>query len=110
MNFRHLLEKHQLAPAILAVIKGHLLEKDLSLRRGTMVDATLIHAPVRLKTKRESAISKCIRQKGNQYYSGIKAHMSANVDSGSVHHVQVEWHVGGTRTLPPLKVSTSSKT
>ena len=27
MNFRHLLEKHQLAPAILAVINGYLQEK-----------------------------------------------------------------------------------
>ncbi|WP_282390290.1 transposase, partial [Pseudomonas sp. PS01296] len=30
MNFRHLLEKHQLAPAILAVINGYLQEKGLS--------------------------------------------------------------------------------
>ncbi|MBP5060402.1 transposase, partial [Pseudomonas chlororaphis] len=35
MNFRHLLEKHQLAPAILAVINGYLQEKGLSLRQGT---------------------------------------------------------------------------
>ena len=45
MNFRHLLEKHQLAPAILAVINGYLQEKGLSLRQGTIVDATIIHAP-----------------------------------------------------------------
>ncbi|MBB1614682.1 transposase [Pseudomonas sp. UMC65] len=36
MNFRHLLEKHPLTPAILA-----LQEKGLSLRQGTIVDATI---------------------------------------------------------------------
>jgi transposase, IS5 family len=42
MNFQHLLEKHQLAPA---VISGYLQEKGLSLRQGTIVDATITHAP-----------------------------------------------------------------
>lgn len=64
MNFRHLLEKHQLAPAILAVINGYLQEKGLSLRQGTIVDATIIHAPSSTKNKdRASAIPKCIRQR-----------------------------------------------
>ena len=44
MNFRHLLENHKLAPAILAVINGYLQEKGLSLRHGTIVDTTIIHA------------------------------------------------------------------
>lgn len=38
MNFRHLLEKHELAPTIPAVINGHLQEKGLSLRQDTIVD------------------------------------------------------------------------
>ncbi|MNG27526.1 hypothetical protein D3C84_1126580 [compost metagenome] len=45
MNFRHLLKKHKLAPAILVFIDGYLQEKSLSLRQGTIVDATIIHAP-----------------------------------------------------------------
>lgn len=45
MNFRHLLEKHKTAPSILAVINGYLQEKGLFLRQGTIVDATIIHAP-----------------------------------------------------------------
>jgi IS5 family transposase len=51
MNFRHLLEKHQLAPAILAVINGYLQEKGLSLRQGTIVDANIIHAPSSTKNE-----------------------------------------------------------
>jgi IS5 family transposase len=51
MNFQHLLEKHKLAPAILAVINGYLQEKGLSLRQGTIVDATIIHAPSSTKNE-----------------------------------------------------------
>lgn len=40
INFRHLLERHQLASAILAVINGYLRDKGLSLRQGTIVNAT----------------------------------------------------------------------
>lgn len=56
MNFRHLREKHQLAPAILAilmVINGYLHEKGLSLRQGTLVDGTIIHAPSSTKNEEE---------------------------------------------------------
>ncbi|RPY30395.1 IS5/IS1182 family transposase, partial [Pseudomonas aeruginosa] len=45
LNFRRLLEKHELAAGILAVINGYLGDRGLSLRQGTIVDATLIHAP-----------------------------------------------------------------
>ncbi|MGF6391512.1 IS5 family transposase [Pseudomonas plecoglossicida] len=41
MDFRHLLEKYQLAPAILAVINGYLQEKGLLLRQGTIHQAPL---------------------------------------------------------------------
>lgn len=51
MNFRHLLEKHQLAAEILEIINNHLQDKSLSLRRGTIVDATIIHAPSSTKNK-----------------------------------------------------------
>jgi len=45
LNFRRLLEKHELAAGILAVINGYLGDRGLSLRQGTIIDATLIHAP-----------------------------------------------------------------
>ncbi len=88
MNFRHLLEKHQLAPAILAVINGYLQEKGLSLRQGTIVDATIIHAPSSTKNeegKRDPEMHQT--KKGNQYYFGMKAHIGADAESGLVHHV-----------------------
>ncbi len=51
LNFRRLLEKHELAAGILAVINGYLGDRGLSLRQGTIVDATLIHAPSSTKNQ-----------------------------------------------------------
>ena len=51
LNFRRLLEKHELAVGILAVINGYLGDRGLSLRQGTIVDATLINAPSSTKNK-----------------------------------------------------------
>src|SRR5690606_17811777 len=51
LNFRRLLERHELAAGILAVINGYLGDRGLSLRQGTVVDATLIHAPSSTKNK-----------------------------------------------------------
>ncbi|EPM0512385.1 TPA: IS5-like element ISPa41 family transposase, partial [Pseudomonas aeruginosa] len=88
MNFRHLLEKHQLAPAILAVINGYLQEKGLSLRQGTIVDATIIHAPSSTKNKEGKRDPEMHQtKKGGQYFFGMKAHIGADVESGLVHHV-----------------------
>ena len=88
MNFRHLLEKHQLAPAILAVINGYLQDKGLSLRQGTIVDATIIHAPSSTKNKdgeRDPEMHQT--KKGNHWHFGMKAHIGVDADSGLVHTV-----------------------
>jgi IS5 family transposase len=45
LNFRHLLEKHQLAAAMHKQINMHLARKDMSLRAGTIIDATIINTP-----------------------------------------------------------------
>jgi len=42
LNFRHLLEKHDLAKALFEEINSYLEEKNLLLKEGTVVDATLI--------------------------------------------------------------------
>ncbi|WP_312938426.1 IS5 family transposase [Stutzerimonas nitrititolerans] len=88
LNFRRLLEKHELAAGILAVINGYLGDRGLSLRQGTIVDATLIHAPSSTKNqdgKRDPEMHQT--KKGNQYYFGMKAHIGADAASGLVHSV-----------------------
>ena len=88
LNFRRLLEKHELAGGILAVINGYLGDRGLSLRQGTIVDATLINAPSATKNKdgkRDPEMHQT--KKGNQYYFGMKAHIGVDDESGLVHSV-----------------------
>ncbi len=41
LNFRHLLERHGLTQAIFADVNVHLADKGITLRSGTLVDATI---------------------------------------------------------------------
>ncbi|HHJ4328670.1 TPA: transposase, partial [Klebsiella pneumoniae] len=78
----------ELAAGILAVINGYLGDRGLSLRQGTIVDATLINAPSSTKNKdgkRDPEMHQT--KKGNQYYFGMKAHIGVDDESGLVHSV-----------------------
>ena len=79
-----------MAAGILGVINGYLGDRGLSLRQGTIVDATLIHAPSSTKNKdgkRDPQMHQT--KKGNQYYFGAKAHIGVYDESGLVHSVVV---------------------
>ncbi len=41
LNFRHLLERHGLTEANFADVSAHLADKGITLRSGTLVDATI---------------------------------------------------------------------
>ena len=89
LNFRRLLEVHELAPRILEVVNGHLSSKGLLLKRGTIVDATIISAPSSTKNatgERDPEMHQT--KKGNQWYFGMKAHIGVDLESGLVHTVQ----------------------
>ena len=90
LNFRHFLEKHDLTVALLAEINGHLKAQGLLVSKGSMVDATIIHAPSSTKNQ-DKARDPGMHQtkKGNQWYFGMKIHVGADVDSGAVHTVEV---------------------
>lgn len=49
LKFRRLLEAHKLTERIFEAIKGHLADKGLLLREGSIVDATIIAAPASTK-------------------------------------------------------------
>jgi transposase, IS5 family len=88
LNFRHLLEANDLAPEILRRVNAHLSRKGLLLRRGSIVDATIIAAPSSTKNaegERDPEMHQT--KKGNQWYFGMKAHIGADADSGLVHTV-----------------------
>jgi IS5 family transposase len=90
LNFRHLLEKHNLTQRIFEKTKRYLTDKGLLLREGTIVDATIITAPSSTKNK-EQRRDKEMRstRKGNQYYFGMKAHIGTDTGKGLVHSIDV---------------------
>ncbi len=88
LNFRRLLEQNDLAPRLLAAVNTHLTDKGLLLRQGTIVDATIIHAPPSTKN-RDKARDPEMHQtkKGNQWFFGMKAHIGVDAESGLTHSV-----------------------
>jgi IS5 family transposase len=88
LNFRHLLERHDLTKAIFEGVAEHLAAKGELLRGGTIVDATLIAASPSTKNKaqkRDPGMSSS--KKGNQWYFGMKAHIGVDAGTGYVHSV-----------------------
>jgi IS5 family transposase len=88
LTFRHLIEAHDLAAEILSRVNAHLSRKGLLLKRGTMVDATIISAPSSTKNasgERDPEMHQT--RKGNQWFFGLKAHIGADTESGLVHTV-----------------------
>lgn len=83
LNFRQLLEQHGLTEAIFAEVNAHLADKRITLRSGTLVDATIIDAPS--STKNEAGTrdpEMTSTKKGNDWYFGMKAHVGVDADSG----------------------------
>ncbi len=69
-------------------INDYLRDKGLSLRQGTIVDDTIIHAPSSTKNKEgKRDLEMYQTKKGNQYLFGMNAHIGADAESGLVHHI-----------------------
>lgn len=88
LKFRHLLEEHELTKAILSEINSYLSERQLIVREGTIIDATIIGAPSSTKNqKRERDPEMHQTKKGNEWHFGMKAHIGTDAHSGLVHTV-----------------------
>jgi IS5 family transposase len=88
LNFRHLLEENDLAEDMLRQVNALLARKGLMLKRGSIVDATIIAAPSSTKNstgERDPEMHQA--KKGNQWYFGMKAHIAVDAESGLVHTV-----------------------
>ncbi len=71
LNFRHLLERHNLTQGLFEQVQELLEEKGLLLKQGTIVDATMIAAPSSTKNqdkKRDAEMSST--KKANQWHEG----------------------------------------
>ena len=86
LNFRHLLERHSLGVNILEMINEHLAGQGFSIRKGTIVDASIIGAPSSTKNRergRDAEMRQC--KKGNQWHFGMKLPIGVDDESGIVH-------------------------
>jgi len=86
LKFRRLLETHALTRTVFDTINGHLAQKGLLLREGTIVDATLIAAPPSTKNRtgeRDPEMHQA--KKGKQWHFGMKAHIGVDAESGLTH-------------------------
>lgn len=88
LNFRHLLERHQLAAALFDRIGEHLQEQGLEVKSGRIVDATLIAASSSTKNQtRQRDPEMSSTHKGGQWHFGMKAHISVDAATGVVTRV-----------------------
>jgi len=87
-RFRHLLEAHDFGRRIFEFIHEHLEAKGLRLSGGTIVDATIFHAPSSTKSE-EKTRDRDMHQtkKGNQWYFAMKAHFGIDRRSKVIHSV-----------------------
>ena len=86
LNFRHLLERHELGEGLLEEINAHLESQGLRLKEGTIVDASIIEAPSSTKNRsgeRDPEMHQT--KKGNQWHFGMKAHIGVDSETGVVH-------------------------
>lgn len=77
-----------MAEDILKQVNAHLVRKGLLLKRGSIVDATIIAAPSSTKNaegQRDPEMHQT--RKGEQWHFGMKAHIGVDADSGLVHTV-----------------------
>lgn len=88
LNFRHLLEKHQLGRKLFEEINRHLNAQGLALKEGTIIDASIISAPTSTKNKNKSRDPEMHQtKKGNEWYFGMKMHIGVDDTLGLVHSI-----------------------
>jgi IS5 family transposase len=88
LNFRHLLEQHDLCGKILDAVNLYLASKGFRISTGAIVDATIIAAPSSTKNSRKERDPEMHQtRKGNQWFFGAKAHIGVDSKEGIVHSV-----------------------
>ena len=86
LNFRHLLETHGLGAGLFEEINAHLASLGQRLKRGTIVDASIIDAPSSTKNRKGERDPQMHQtKKGKQWYFGMKAHIGVDAESGLAH-------------------------
>lgn len=89
-RFRALLVEHGLQEKLFAQVVELLQAKGLILKKGSIVDSTIISAPSSTKNQEKKRDPDAHQtKKGNTWYFGYKGHIGVDKISGLVHHVEV---------------------
>ncbi len=89
-RFRHILEKNGIQQKLFAQVVNTLMEKGLILKKGTIVDSTIIEAPSSTKNQKKERDPDAHQvKKGNAWHFGYKVHIGVDKDSGLAHTVEV---------------------
>jgi IS5 family transposase len=85
-KFRHLLEEHELGGEMLETVNLHLQQRGIRITRGTIVDATIIHAPSSTKNRQGERDPEMHQtRKGKDWYFGMKAHVGVDSKTKLIH-------------------------
>jgi len=103
-KFRHLLEEHNLGGAMLETVNLHLESQGVKITTGTIVDATIIHAPSSTKNREQQRDPEMHQtKKGKDWYFGMKAHLGVDSKTKIVHSAVVTpANVADSTVLPEL--------
>ncbi len=104
LRFRHLLEQHALGERLFAEAGRLLQASGMTLKTGTIVDATLIAAPSSTKNAHKERDPEMHQtRKGKQWYFGMKLHIGVDSQSGLAHRAMVTAaNVHDKHALPQL--------
>lgn len=90
LNFRRLIEKHDLSVAMFNDINAYLVDRGIKVSKGSMIDASIVHAPASTKNKEKQRDPEMhSTRKNNQYYFGMKIHIGSDVNSNAIHSATV---------------------
>jgi len=103
-KFRHLLEQQGLGGQMLETVNLHLQSQGVRITTGTIVDATIIHAPSSTKNREQKRDPEMHQaKKGQQWYFGMKAHVGVDSKTKLIHTALVTpAHVADATVLPEL--------
>src|SRR5574344_2061464 len=89
-RFRNLLIKNGLQEKLFRQVVELLQQRGLILKKGTIVDSTIIAAPSSTKNQEQQRDPDAHQvKKGNTWHFGYKAHVGVDKDTGLVHTVEV---------------------
>ena len=103
-RFRNILIQNGLQEKLFQQVVDLLTERKLILKKGTIVDSTLIAAPSSTKNREKKRDPEAHSvKKGNAWHFGYKAHVGVDQDTGLAHHVEVtSANVHDVTMLPKL--------